>query len=96
MSTHKTIRVPVTQEHIDNGCPGSPERCALALALKDSGLPASVGVLLAIFDARKGFAAALPDEARRFRVRFDLRKPVAPFDFEISVPKAVLAEAVSA
>jgi hypothetical protein len=82
--THK-ITINVTQEHLDEGVCGDPERCPIALAVKQQhGFDVSVGdygIEYYAWDVR------LPHKARDFIREFDFDRPSAkPFTFEIEIP----------
>ncbi len=83
-----TIRVTVTQDHIDRGSMGSPTHCPIALALKGNGhRNASVGyhtVCLGCFDVE---LYELSKPAIAFASRFDQGEQVKPRTFVLSLPK---------
>lgn len=87
----ETIRVNVTTRHIDQGCPGELDNCALALALKDAGYPGvTVGPSMVWLDGLPGVRyAALPSEAVRFRNRFDTGRSVLPISFDLDIQRVV-------
>jgi hypothetical protein len=76
--------ITVLQDDIDNGKPGSPGRCAIALAAKRELFLDDVYV-----NGRSLMTetehAAFPLEAIAFVSKFDTRCPVEPFKFEIDL-----------
>lgn len=87
------MKVKITQAMIDQGVPSMPCNCPLALGItaalfveadKPKWFVVSVGSRLACVQSSVGYKEAfLPDEARRFRARFDARQTVQPFEFDI-------------
>lgn len=87
--------VTVLQDDIDQGEPGSAQKCAVALAvLRD--VPAArqrfAGVgpgSLVWYTGRPGVSCELqvPDEVTRFIRQFDFGHQVEPFKFEVEVPQ---------
>jgi hypothetical protein len=87
----KTIKVVVTQEHIDKGERGDCYSCAVSLALRDSDIPEARMGLWSIFlhgkfDDDKNTIDA-PPQVKQFVRDFDQKRPVQPFEFEIEVPE---------
>lgn len=97
-----TTTVRVTEKHIAGGTANSCTRCPVALALSEAltpGLPpgfeVSVGDLHVSvrFDGaagRRRQVAYMPPGATNFVHAFDLRKPVGPFEFELTWQEVVL------
>ena len=80
--------ITVLQDDIDNGVPGKPGRCAIALAAKRELFVDYVlvnGFTLST-DTESGL---LPYEAKAFIPRFDQKLPVEPFKFEIDMQPRV-------
>lgn len=82
------IIVDVTQEDIDKGVPGSPERCPIALALKKQNICATVNVNnKGIVDGGRGEWMKhwkLSTRARLFTKRFDKDMKVKPSRFKLT------------
>jgi len=81
----RTYTIEVTAEDIANGIPMEPCKCPISLAATRSiGYPCAV----AVDYIRKRYGddhAALPKEAADFVLRFDSGRPVAPFQFEVTL-----------
>ena len=81
----KTIRLTVTQSDIQDGQPGHPEQCPIALAFsRRFGLEVSVDgerVFIDTGDDMPGVQYKTPDEASDFIRLFDAHKPVMPTCF---------------
>lgn len=86
----KTIKVKVTQEHINEGVPGKPCKCPIALAIREQGnedvsvSPWNVAFFLPNGDK---LYYRLPYEAQQFIKNFDSsvnRIYAKPFEFELS------------
>lgn len=84
------MRIRVEEKHILAGKRGDHQQCAIALALKDSGLrnPA-VGITRAYYNVgwlwwRKRLAFPLPNEAQNFIRDFDRGAAVHPMAFELA------------
>lgn len=83
-----TIKVKVTQSHIDKGARGSCWKCPIALALIEA-----TNLTWRVYDAtayyyRKNGAEIqimLPFEVSRFVKNFDKGEIVKPFEFEVVV-----------
>ena len=56
----KQFRVPVLQEHIDNGKPGDANYCPIALAFKDAGYSPVVVTEMKIHFKMDGFVYTMP------------------------------------
>jgi hypothetical protein len=90
--SRKTILIDVTQQHIDDGEPGHPWSCPIALALDAAGLR-SPWVQI----TRWGIASAVgPDpraplsrRAAKFVDAFDAGQPVKPTRFRLPLPEGV-------
>lgn len=77
------MKIDVTQEDIDNGCPESYFRCPVALAISKIGEECiSVGHV-AIFIGGKVFRT--PSEVKYFISLFDKNEKVKPFSFELNI-----------
>ena len=82
------MRVEVTQEDIDNGRPGIPGLCALALAMSRhlaAGEQAIVGPYMAFVRKDEKYIRSylLSPAAVEFVRNFDYRQPVKPQAFEL-------------
>jgi hypothetical protein len=78
-----SVKIQVTQKHITQGVPTSPDTCPIALAAFDAGLRLAGGYLLVtskVIYTDKG-KYLLPDEACQFVRQFDDEKTVQPFEF---------------
>lgn len=81
-----TYTINVTQDDIDNGVPDRAHLCPIAKAVNrdTGGRFVSVGskTILTV----PGDHQLLPDKAVRFIRRFDNRRRVKPFTFELDLP----------
>jgi hypothetical protein len=85
----KQLNISVTQEHINEGRPGNPCLCPVALAL--NALPsvkeASVGVCTADFSLDgQDIAVNLPETAEDRIHDFDRYGVMEPFEFCVEIP----------
>ena len=85
----KTITVNVTQKDIDEGKERSCERCPVALAVNraldtDTNECSVSGYAVHLDGPTSTGFAQLPDEAVKFIERFDCRRLVTPFTFNIT------------
>lgn len=87
----KTLKVKVQEYHIENGKRESATCCPIALAVTAL-LPAFhvAEVTLTTVDVRNRRAelkcmVPLPDHAIRWIERFDSKRPVEPFGFELEI-----------
>ena len=81
------MRIKVKQEHIDKGLRGSYFSCPLALASQDAGLElpgAGMHKIMYLVDDEL-CGSLMPDEARKFRSRFDRGWKVEPFSFDLEI-----------
>ena len=82
-------KVVVSQQNIDEGAPGQPDCCPIALALADMGMrgrlvfPSHADC----FDGQSSFTFDMPVEASRFIDDFDNSNLVSPFIFEAEFKK---------
>jgi len=94
--------INVTRDNIDKGDPGCPGHCAIARAMKREIAP---HLLVEVYSSeivifrRKAavFRRPLPRKAVKWLQRYDsddrlTRSTCKPFDFQIVLPEAVLAE----
>lgn len=81
------IRVRVTADHIAKGKPTQKECCPIALAFKDAGYETALVDTQAAFIAKgkDKDVIVLPEKARLFVERFDVKKSVEPFEFTVEV-----------
>ena len=89
------VRVQVTQQDIDAGChDGSNCPCARAARRVLPGFPRiRFGIRAWWLDDRTGPALPYPAEVADWIDRYDYRKPVEPFEFDLDVPDDLLAGA---
>jgi hypothetical protein len=87
------VKVQVTQEDIDNGTPGKPCSCPVALAVlrafNVSGVYISVEPVYITFQPRylsHHEYYATPSSVASFVAMFDTGFPVEPFEFELGEP----------
>ena len=81
------LKIFVSQDNIKNGVPGSPVKCPIALALKESGYK-DVYVDELDISLRKGedivlYSWSLSRPALLFIYRFDHNEPVYPTTFQL-------------
>ena len=79
------MKITVTAEDIKNGRKKNCRMCPLALAATRTYRMAAWVFKNEVFI--NGVWAVLPSSAKRFVARFDKRKPVQPFTFELPVEK---------
>lgn len=85
-----TIKILVTQKHINEGCKNDGSNCPIALALLDTCKLNYVyvdggvlrGSLVGVYPGGPTVGAWTPKEARQFICDFDNGRPVEPFMFE--------------
>lgn len=76
------MKITVTKEHIEQGCPANYRYCPVALAVKGQCRTEQVQVFN--WSIRiKSEVFAMPPKAKRFIKRFDSDSPVRPFSFEL-------------
>lgn len=77
------MRVEVSQEDIDNGVPGRPYSCAVALAVRraDGGWVSFVGS--SEVRLRDHAWCSLPEHVQQFIIDFDHGRRVEPFAFDL-------------
>jgi hypothetical protein len=80
------IKVKVSRKHIRKGCHGNPRQCAIALALKESGL--LKGPYVNDKEIWECYTSPfvkfpLPKKAVTWVKRFDQAKGINPIEFEI-------------
>lgn len=79
-----THKIEVRAKHIKAGIIGSPFRCPIALALKDSNIPnLKVSVGDCFLGKADGIYLTAPTRVNRFIYQFDKRKLVKPFSFTL-------------
>lgn len=80
------LKVTVRKKHIEEGLPGSPKRCPIALAIKEMGFPlvsvCTEELLTRARGAKKVVAYNVPTRAARFILNFDSGNKVRPQSFE--------------
>jgi hypothetical protein len=100
------VRIEVTQADIDDGEPGEPCTCPVALAIRRIGpdCDPQVDRLCVVFGEGSGYCEAeLPAAATRFIDDFDrlcgvfadYRSRFAPFAFDVEIPGSLLAAVTS-
>ena len=72
-------RIRITQQHVDNGRKGYTRGCAIALALKQESIFASVSGWIHV----DGKYYQAQDEVLDWIRNFDSKKPVKPFTIEL-------------
>jgi hypothetical protein len=78
------MRIKVEQRHIDRGRPCCTMACPIALAGTEAGLRNPTVSRYSLMQCgRLESRVRLPDAAIVFISKFDLRKPVEPFEFDI-------------
>lgn len=82
------MKIAVTDQHIAEGEPCSPQQCPVALACIDAGfIRPAITALWITCSTSSGEAIAeyTPYETWDFIERFDGGKPVKPFTFELTI-----------
>lgn len=87
----RTVVVDVTEEDIRNGKRCEGRECALALAIRRTGLDAKVGWenIWIYRDNEEPHPVSLNVDAFKFREDFDHCRPVSPFSFTLELPEGV-------
>lgn len=85
-----SIKIKVTQEHINNGIKCSGVRCPIALALNFAGDIFVDECYIDDIDGNRRFNT--PPEASAFVSKFDAGFAVEPFEFELSDPQPLVDE----
>ncbi len=86
----KITEFHVTESHIKAGVKGNPNRCPVALAIKEKLNPA-VHVAIGLDYANIGEQShGLPPAALWFATSFDCGHKVHPIDFTLSIPEQFL------
>lgn len=90
----RTFIISVTQEDIDRGERSDPYYCPVARATqRATGRHAGVDehtIFGRIENGTNSMFAELPPEAKEFVEDFDMRRPVEPFSFEVSIEERFL------
>jgi len=85
------VIIKVQKKHIKLGKRGDFARCPIALAIKDVVIPETVVTLVGKVNfMNSGRVFELPRSARRFIRRFDMNKPVKPFNCLLEIQKSFL------
>lgn len=89
-----TVNFSLTQEHINNGKPGNPDKCPVALCIKEK-LEENNVVIGLDGDMRANcfinlVPVFLPYFVQKFVDNFDDRKSVRPIDFSLKIPSDCL------
>jgi hypothetical protein len=90
----KTVNFSLTQDHINSGKPGIPDKCPVALCIKEKFQEYDVMIGLDASNEANCFinltSISLPYIVQRFVDNFDARKPVRPFNFPVKIPDSLL------
>lgn len=82
--------IRLTQDHINLGRQCESDRCPVALAIQDAGVPCQVGVFSIYGPAGSTYwRVSQPESVQQFRQDFDDGVFVEPFEFEFEVPANV-------
>jgi hypothetical protein len=89
MRKTKTIKLRITQKHIEAGRPAHPTLCAIAIALRARGYR---GVSVAQLGIECGGWCSKPNaKVRRFITQFDIHVPVTPTELTLTFTKGASA-----
>lgn len=89
--------VKVTQEYIDKGCPQSSKYCPVALAVSDlvkDRVWITVGLYSIVLGNNDLGGVTLFHCERSKIIRFDVKRKMNPFEFDLEIPKDYLKEKV--
>jgi len=80
------VKISVEQRHIDQGLPGEPACCPIALAIEEKIPGSEPSVMGSIVKCSGGRTANLPDHVWEWEARFDdldEREYLRPLEFEL-------------